>query len=151
MISNTYANTILNTLVRRTGSENPSIYLGLCKTEPDAATGAVNGEPPISVMVGEEIVKTGYTRKNVISSFSSASGGVITNSGEIQMNTARQPWGEGEDKMMYWFLSHSASSNAVIWGKIKDADGNEGIEIPMNTVPTFYEGQLKASIDVPLD
>ncbi len=149
MISNVYANKILNALtgISDAISRPNYVYFGLCKTAPDASTGAVSDEPTAA----------SYARKIVggsssgIQYFGSASGGVIKNNEELQMKTARQAWSTSDDKLYYWFLSESATGAATIWGTIKDIDGNEGIEVPAATVPTFYEEQLKASIDVSLD
>ena len=59
------------------------------------------------------------------------------------MKTARESLG----KQYYWFLSESAAGPAIIWGKI---NGDAGVTINAETVPVFYEGELKASIDVAL-
>ena len=154
MISKSYVNTILDTLVKRS-SDTGFVYLGLCKTEPAHDTGEVSSEPAKTVIVDNETVSTGYERKSVKGYFSAANGGIVTNNAEIQMKTARQPWGVGEDKLMYWFLSHSSTGSAVIWGPIYHEDENgektAGIEVGKATVPTFYENQLRASIDVPLE
>ena len=149
MISNAYADKILNAIVGKEDSiSRPQyVYLGLCKNEPNASSGVVTGEPTAA----------SYERKKVGGSsnseqFGTASGGKISNSGEIQMKVARTSWGEGDDKMMWWFLSDSGvkGSAAIIWGELYDIEGNHGVDIGMNTVPTFYENQLRASIDVEL-
>ncbi len=145
MISQTEVNSFLN--LEAGLSDSPSlptyVYLGLSSSEPDHATGKVEGEPTAE---SYERKIVGGSSASTLQSFSAASGGIITNSKEIQMKTAREAWGT----MKYWFLAKSAGGNATIWGLIKDTDGNEGITIDANTVPTFYEGQLQASIDVPL-
>lgn len=162
MISNNYANKILNTIVGYSDSISmPSVvYLGLCTTEPNRETGAVSDEPPTQIVEDDKTVTTGYQRKKVggstlssDSKFGVATNGKIINQNEIQMKTARRPWG----KLNYWFLSESASGGvANIWGEVKGVDENGepnedvGIEVGINTVPTFYEGNLKASIDVSL-
>lgn len=152
MISNTYANNILDVMVGKNQSLTApaSLYLGLCKTQPDAATGAVADEPSAASYARKSV--GGYSSSGSVTNFfGKASGGIITNNAEIQMKTARESWGEGEDKLNYWFLSNGATGNAIIWGELYDEEGTHGIEVAMNTVPTFYEGTLKASIDVELD
>lgn len=146
MISNAYANKILNVITGVSGSISQAnyVYLGLCVSEPNPSTGAVNSEPTAPSykrrLVGGAL---SYQDK----AFGSADDGIITNDKEIQFNTARESWGEGSSKLMYWFLSETTSGVATMWGEINDGNG---IEIAANTVPTFYEGELKASIDVAL-
>lgn len=148
MISNTYATKILKVMTGVSDSLPRAnyVYIGLSTTEPNAATGLVSGEPSAAsysrkIVGGKEHSET-Y--------FGSNTGGVITNLQEIQFKTARQAWTDGTTKLKYWFLSESATGVATIWGVIKDVDGTEGIFVEENTVPTFYENELKASIDVPL-
>lgn len=140
MISNTYANKILNHLCGNNENlaQPDALYLGLCANEPNAADGAVTGQPTAPsyarVIVGG---------KNYTNHFGSAVDGKITNSLEIQFKTARTAWGN----MKYFFLSTSATGNAIMWGQINDG---AGITISDETVPTFYEGELTISLDVPL-
>lgn len=144
MISANYADKILTAIagVSDNISRPANVYLGICITEPNAITGAVSDEPSAN----------SYERKKVGGSslstqcFGSASGGIIKNSIEIQMKTARESWG----KNYYWFLSDSESGAANIWGELKDRDGVHGVTITAETVPTFYENTLQASIDVPI-
>ena len=161
MISNTYANQLLNLMfgvsAKIEGAEQ--VYMGLCENEPNKLTGAVDSEPSATSykrkLIGGTKETTKYFGKiadnGVITN--AAYGGVITNHSEIQFVTARQDWTEGDKKIYYWFLSNSdvKGAPAIIWGLIKDIDEQDGIEVPHDTVPTFYEGQLKASIDVQLD
>lgn len=156
MISKTYASKILNTLTGATTSTSSTlsapttVYLGLCASEPDATTGAITdaGEP--SSIASYERKKVGGTSVDTQYFGVSNATGVITNQTEIQMKTAREAY---PSKIYYWFLTTSyakGTGNAFLWGKIKDVDGNEGIEVGAATVPTFYEGELQASIDVDL-
>ena len=156
MISKTYASKILNTLFSTSSSSSytisPSsaVYLGLCASEPDRATGALTdaGEP--SAIASYERKKVGGTQTEIQYFGISSNTGVITNSGEIQMKTARENY---PAKMNYWFLTTNGvkgTGSAILWGEIKDSDGNTGIVVSTATVPTFYEGELKASIDVEL-
>lgn len=177
MISKTYSNKILNTLLGTTTTQLTApdyVYLGLCANEPNHEDGAVKAsgtytganEPDGKIEDDDKHVY--YARKLVggraatTSQYFSVAGtskmagqteaikGVIFNTEEIQMPTARAAYPE---KMNYWFLSTSSTIGeaAFLWGKIKDADGNEGITIGAATVPTFYEEQLQASIDVELE
>lgn len=141
MVSQTHANKLLNVTCGVSDITLPStVYLGLCANEPAATNGAVTGEPTVDSyerkLVGGS---TAHTRL-----FSAGAGGVITNGAEIQMKTAREAYGA---TMHYFFLSESASGNAILWGKI---NGDTGLTVGAESVPTFYEGQLKASIDVAL-
>lgn len=142
MISNAYANKILNHLCGKTDLPQPgSLYIGLCDAEPDASAGTVTGEPAATsygrVLVG------GNDQKSY---FGTANAGKIANTAEIQFKTARTAWGV----MKYFFLSQSATGPAIMWGELKDLDGNHGVLIDQETVPTFYEGDLVMSLDVPL-
>lgn len=132
MISNAYANTLLKQM---TGN----MYLGLCSTEPNASTGAVTGEPSSSY----------YARVQLSASDFNTNGGVITNAKELKFNTARESFGE----MKYFFVASSSTKGSAAnwWGRLLDASGQPtSITIGENTVPVFYEGDLRASIDVPL-
>ena len=139
MISNAYANKILNLVcgVSDNLTLPTNLYLGLSSTAPNSSTGAVTGEP----------TSDSYARTVVggsassIKSFESASGGIIANKTEIQFKTAREAWGA----MNYFFLSESATGNAILWGEITG-----GVNVAVETVPTFYEGELKISLDVAL-
>lgn len=147
MISNSFANDLLGLATGRiTEWQFPDyVYLGICANEPSHSTGAVSGEPT---------GKKKYARKKVGGAaadaewfFGSASGGIISNSKEIQMPTAREAWG----MMNYWFLSNTSSGNAILWGEIYDKNGNIGLQIDAETVPVFYEYELRASIGVELE
>lgn len=133
MISHAYANKILKALFTTDSTNNnlkvnSTIYLGLCKDEPDSVTGSVKGK-------GEPTIQS-YDRKLVSSMFgnytdsdgnevTNPSDGIIKNSADIQMSTAKEDYG---DVMEYWFLSASKDKAtaetdggvAYIWGKIKD-------------------------------
>lgn len=138
MIAQNKANTLLSYLVGASAPTKLSnAYLGLCANEPAASTGEITGEPESDY----------YARIPVVGKFDSPAGGVVDNSGEIQMTTAREALG----KMYWWFLSESTTGNAYLWGKLYDKDNAWGIEIRAETVPVFYEHQLKASIDVALE
>ena len=143
MISNYFANKILDTMcgVSDSFSIPDTVYLGLSSTEPDASTGDVTGEPTEASYAR---IAIGGLNKN--SKFGSANYGKITNKEEIQFKTARTAWGQ----MYYFFLSAGATpgiNNAFLWGDIKDG---EGVFVGELTVPTFYEGDLVISLDVPL-
>lgn len=140
MISNTYANKILTTLCGVTDQMSiPSkLYLGLCSDAPNASTGVVSTEPTVPSYAR---VIVGGSDNNVEKYFGDASGGVITNSKEIQFKTAREDWGT----MNYFLLSDTATGAAIMWGEITD-----GVTIGRDTVPVFYEGDLKISLDVAL-
>lgn len=140
MMSNAHASKLLNLTCGVESVSMPrELYLGLCANQP-AADGTVTGEPTVA----------SYERKLVggssVSSnaFGAAKGGVISNTQEIQMKTARQAYGA----TMYWFfLSESIDGKATLWGKV---NGDTGLTVGEETVPVFYAGELKASIDVPL-
>lgn len=138
MISNSYANKILNLICGVSDAlQLPStMYLGLCSAEPNASTGAITGEPTAA---SYERVPIGGSTNGLKKYFGSASGGIISNAEEIKFNVARESFGT----MNYFFLSESASGNAILWGAITG-----GVTINAETVPVFYEGDLKASIDV---
>lgn len=142
MISNVYANKILNLMCGvLTNMTFPStVYLGLASEEPDSYNGTVRGEPTAVPSYSRTIV--GGT--NATNSFGSADFGKITNNKEIQFKTARQDWGT----MKYFFLSESATGAAFCWGDINNGDG---VFVGELTVPTFYEGDLQISLDVPLN
>ena len=116
MISNSKVNEILNSLTGRSSLSAPSaIYLGLSATEPDANGGSLS-EPSVASYARKLVGGTSNTANQM---FGTASGGVVKNNVEIQMQTARQDYGE---KMLYWFLSTSSTKgqSAFIWGRIKD-------------------------------
>lgn len=132
MISNNYANTLLKQMTS-------NMYLGLCSEEPNASTGAVTSEPTSSY----------YARVALSASDFSTGGGIITNAKELKFNTAREALGE----MKYFFVASSATKGTAAnwWGRLLDASGQPtSITIGENTVPVFYEGDLRASIDVAL-
>ena len=134
MISKVHANTLLNATVGNVGiTKYTAVYLGLCSSEPNHDTGAVASEPTAA----------SYERKNVTGMFAMASGGIVKNIQEIQFKTAREAFGT----MNYWFLSNGSSGAAMIWGTINDG---AGVDIGAETVPVFYENELRASIDVAL-
>lgn len=150
MISKSKANELLNSLFGKTSvTQATTIYLGLSETEPNADTGAVGGEPAVSsykrLLVGGSNATT--VDKNAFKT--NANEGKISNSEEIQMPTAKEPYGK---TMNYFFLSTSGRTGdqAFLWGNLKNEDGTQGIVIGEKTVPVFYAGMLEASIDVPL-
>ncbi|MBQ4065502.1 MAG: hypothetical protein IJD10_05330 [Clostridia bacterium] len=147
MISNYYASTILDLICGVTDSLSlpDKLYLGLSASAPAPLTGAIptsNGEP----------IATSYERTVVggisgAKKFGTASSGIISNSEEIQFKTARDEWGT----MNYFFLSQSKDGPAIMWGEIWNKDGTQGVTIGAETVAVFYEGDLRASLDVPLN
>ena len=142
MISNTYANKVLNLIcgVSDALSLPDKLYLGLSASAPNASSGALpssNGEPTAASYARTVVGGSSGTKK-----FGSASGGIISNNAEIQFLTARTDWGT----MKYFFLSESATGVAILWGEIAG-----GVTIGAETVPVFYEGDLRASLDVALD
>lgn len=146
MISKTYASKILSYIcgvsVTNGLSMPKEVYLGFCIGEPDYTTGAVSGEPT-AASYGRKLV-SGSNMKPAL--FGEATGGVITNEEEIQFRAVREQLGT----MNYFFLSESATGNAFLWGELKNEDGTRGVTINAETVPVFYAGDLKASIDVDL-
>lgn len=156
MISKTYANKILNTLmgVSKDLEVSSYVYLGLCANEPEAATGALTnaGEPTSVASYKRE--KVGGSATDAVKFFGSASNGVIKNNQEIQIKTAREDY---PAKINYWFLTTSASGgNAYIWGRIKDvlseknlisgfiAEGTYNMytaSVTMNTLLGLKEGE----------
>lgn len=157
-ISQQYANSILNHIFcnNSIGSLPDKLYLGVCSAAPNAKTGVVSSTTdgvttyfePEADSYGRVCIGGGGTGIN--EAFGSASGGVITNSQDIQMPAAKEAWG----KMNYWFVSTSSAKNgaAILWGELKDAEtGAVGVTIDARTVPVFYAGDLKASIDVELE
>lgn len=151
MISQEKATQILNNLTGRSDMTQASnVYLGLSATEPNHASGEVTGEPTAEAAPSYARRLVGGSKAGERNAFAtSASGGVIKNSAEIQMAAARQAWG----KMNYWFLSTSEArgTNAFLWGNLYNIDGTQGVQINAETVPVFYDEQLMASIDVALD
>ena len=146
MISQVHANKLLNVTLGHSDSASlpNNLYLGVCSEAPDAATGAVTTEPTAE---SYERKVVGGSATGVSKCFGAATGGVISNNQEIQMATARESWGT----MNYWFVSESSVGNATLWGELKNAEtGAQGVTIGAKTVPVFYEGDLKASIDVAL-
>ena len=146
MISHEYANNVLSIL---TGTENKSIntpagvYLGLCSQEPNPYNGKVTGEPTEDRYMR---IQMGGNSTSLKKYFDTPANGVIKNKEEIQFKTARTDWGT----MRYFFLSNNSAINspAYLWGSINEGNG---VTISANTVAVFYENDLKASIDVPLD
>ena len=172
MICKNYVSKILNTMFGLSGniSRPEFVYMGLCTTEPNDVNGQVIDEPTATSyerkLVGGEGLGVQYfgTRTTEadgkVNIKSNAELGVIENTAEIQFKTAREAWTTNGTKLYYWFLSTYAKKpssianggcDAMVWGVIKDINKQDGIEVPQDTVPTFYEEQLKASIDVPLD
>lgn len=158
MISKAYASKILNTMFGTAASNsgnvitpNTTVYLGLCASEPDRVTGALTSAGEPSSIASYERKKVGGTQTSELQYFGlSSSTGVIQNNMEIQMKTAREAY---PAKINYWFLTTSSSKgsgSAMVWGEVKDSEGNQGITVDKATVPTFYEGELKVSIDVEL-
>lgn len=171
MISNSCASNILNFIcgVKDNMTIPEKVYLGLCSEMPSSA-GAITGEPYTNPNVIDEngqAKTTTYARVLVSGTemqpkrFGLASNGKISNSEEIQFKACRKvPFG----KMNYFFLSTSqAGGSAFLWGELikKDEDGKIitdekgnpviGVDVEAETVPVFYEGELQASIDVPLN
>lgn len=142
MISNTYANKILDLLcgVRDNLSLPNKLYLGLSSSEPNTSTGTVGGEPTAASY--ERIIVGGNDIDTSLKAFGTAAGGVIENKIEIQFKTARESWGT----MNYFFLTDSATNtSAILWGQITG-----GVTVAAETVPTFFEGELRISLDMPL-
>ena len=147
MIPQSTANSIFSAFAGKTSYPAPSeVFLGYCSSQPDPVSGAVSGEPATS---------TGYERLSIKNSyetfFSSASGGIITNSKEIRMPTAKADQGTH----YYWFLSASKTGNCYLYGDLKHKDKTSGeyvagLTIGEETVPVFYVGKLRASLDVAL-
>lgn len=139
MISNTYANKILNVMcgVADNLSIPANLYLGLCSGEPVASNGAITGEPTAASYSRIVVGGSSGTKH-----FGQASGGIISNSEEIQFKTAREDFGT----MNYFFLAESQTGPAIMWGEISG-----GVTIGADTVPTFYEGELRISLDVALN
>lgn len=144
MISTTYASKLLNAAF---GYEDQvtvptNVFLGLCSTAP-SSSGSVTTEPTADSYQRKKVGGTAGPKL-----FGPASGGIITNKEEIQMPTAKESWGQ----INYWFISESATGNAILWGTVVNSEtGSTGITIPEKTVAVFYQGDLKASIDVSLD
>lgn len=145
MVSKVHANKLLEVTMGTNSITFPArVYLGLCASEPNHDTGAVTGEPTIGDNYKRKLV--GGSQANP--KYFSASGGIIKNSEEIQMQTAKTGYG----LQNYWFLSEDETAKtAIIWGEIKNKDGGTGITVGDETVPVFYKNELKASIDVPFE
>lgn len=148
MISQSKASELLNYLVGGTSLNSmTSVYLGICTNEPAHADGTITGEPTAESYARAPIYAMS---SNVVVTdvFDTAANGVVSNVKDIQMQAAREDWGT----MYYWFLSVSKTEGkAFLWGKLRNKEGVEGVTISEETVPVFYQNQLKASIDVPLD
>lgn len=142
-ISHSEANDYLNTRFGRSNAVlRPNfVYIGLCQGAPEPSTGAVSGEPTAESYQREIVGGASADTQ----SFSAASGGVIENNTEIRMHSAREAWSTADAPMNYWFLSTSPTGAAFLWGELTTP-----MVIAANTAPTFYEGDLKASVDVPL-
>ena len=142
-ISHAEANDYLNTRFGRSNavSRPTLVYIGLCQNAPDASTGAVTGEPTAESYQREIVGGSSADTQ----SFANATGGVITNNTEIRMHSAREAWSTASAPMNYWFLSTSPTGAAFLWGELTTP-----MVIAANTAPTFYEGDLQASVDVPL-
>lgn len=151
MISNTYANKILNLAcgVKDEMTMPDYLYLGLSKDEPDRATGVIStssedkGEPAKTTVPSYKRVVVGGKSAN-IKYFSEASGGSISNNKEIHFDAAKQTFG----LMKWFFLSTSETGPAIMWGQI---NGENGVDINVDdgeVVPVFYVGDLQASIDL---
>ncbi len=150
MISNAYANKILDHLCGNSVylSQPDKLFLGLCSTEPDRSTGSVQNAGEPTSQYYDRLEVGGLNAK---SCFSKAKDGKISNPDEIKFKTAREPFGT----MKYFFLSQSVDGPAIMWGDINGGDGVvigdlEHPESFVHTVPTFYEGELTISLDVPL-
>lgn len=148
MISVTYINNILETLVGYdTSLVAPSkLYLGLSSTDlNDDGTGFTE---PTAASYKRTLVGGTEGKSTALMKFGSASGGVISNKTEITCTTAREPWGV----LPYWFLTSSetpGSGTAILWGTLSGAIAETGVAA--ETIPVFYEGDLKASINKPLE
>lgn len=120
MISKTKSSLILNALmgVNNSFTAPSNVYLGLCAREPDATTGALTdaGEPTSVASYSRKQV--GGTSTSAVKFFgASSNSGIIKNSMEVQLKTAREDYPE---KIGYWFLSESSTGAAYLWGRIKD-------------------------------
>lgn len=180
MISQKFATKILNSLFNVFGDDQTSeympgghffkkpdqVFLGLCAREPSRSDGSLAqaGEPD-GKPNGNDKIHPYYERKEIsgkitsegsgsnttwsqsIKHFGKAVNGVIENNAEIQFITARHAI---EETMNYWFLSETKDGDAFLWGEITNASNGKGIQIAENTVPTFYPGELQASLDVAL-
>lgn len=148
MITTTYANYILNVLFGISDSLNvPSyVYLGFSSTEPQAdGTGITepSAESYARVLISGK--ETSATERK----FTTATGGIISNSKEILFTAARESWGV----LPYWFLSTSnatgtTGATVILSGELTGKIATTGVDA--ETVPVFYEGELQASIDVDL-
>lgn len=149
MIPQTTANEIFSAMTGKASFSAPSeVFLGYCVNEPNDVSGAISGEPSND---------TGYARLSIKNSyetfFSTASGGIITNSKEIRMPTAQVDQGTH----YYWFLSKSGANGGAcyLYGELMHKDKTSGqyvagLPIGEETVPVFYKGYLRASLDVAL-
>lgn len=147
MIPQSTANEILSGFAGGSGFSAPSeVFFGYCSAKPSDANGTVSGEPATD---------TGYARLSIKNSyetfFGSASGGIIVNSKEIRMPTAKADQGTH----YYWFLSKYKTGSCYIYGELKHKDKTSGeyvagLTIGEETVPVFYVGKLRASLDVAL-
>ena len=160
MISKFFANKVLNSIcgVSNDLSHPSKVYLGLCKNAPNGDKGVITGEPTVASY--KRVMVSGSSKSPKL--FGEAAGGIIQNTEEIMFKPIRQEIGQ----VNYFFLSTyesaddvplsgtNALADAFLWGELhsKDEDGNEvdGVFIKAETVPVFYIGDLKASIDVPL-
>lgn len=150
MICTNTANQILQALfgVSSSYSASSNLYLGLSSAQPKAdGTGFVEPTAPSYARKQIASTKSSGTSTTKESMFGNADGGVITNKTEILMNTARESWGV----LKYWFITSSSSKGdgtAILWGDLTGEIAETGVAA--ETVPVFYENELKASIDVSL-
>lgn len=106
-ISNHLRGSLLAHLVGKAAYTQPTIYIALTTGEPLVGTaGSAISEPSGS----------GYARKSTSGSdWSSASGGEIHNSGEIQMAAASGTWVSGSDLAYVVLTDASSSGNVLMW------------------------------------
>lgn len=144
MISKTFANKILNSMLGKTSSSDTmptmgKIYMGLCAREPNKETGSLAeaGEPAFNQgysyarvqVAGGATPSFGMAGTNENGQSVNTLFGSITNDEEIKFNAAKDSYPE---KINYWFLSQSDGDpdnndnydtnkkTAYVWGSIKD-------------------------------
>ena len=146
MVPHETANRVFNAMTGRTSYTAPStVYFGYCQNEPSASNGAVSGEPNDGYYERLKI------KTSVENYFGQASGGYIVNTEEIRMPCAQVAQGTQN----WFFLSESPGGNAFLYGPIvhknkSTGEYEQGLTIGEETIPVFYKGTLRASLDVAL-
>lgn len=129
-------NAILNSIFGKTSdfgvlASAPTIYLALCTAAPnDASTGSTLTEANY----------TSYARKQTSASdWGTASGGSISNSGELAFPQAT---GGSSTVTHVALVDASSGGNVIAWGALSSS-----LAVSSGITPRFQAGQLSLSLD----